>query len=98
MEYYNKIERLNIVLDITKKLKNYPGKNGGTVDLYKDDISFIEDYKKITNEYISQKVDEYNELKEYSGSFEFIELGKRIDYIFPVKKNKKPLFVIRFSE
>jgi len=90
MSEHSYVERLNIVLDIAKKLKNFEGKNGQIIDLYKNEISFIEDFKIITNKYIKEGI-------EFSGSFDFIEIGKRIDYIFPIDKSKKPLFVIRFS-
>jgi len=87
---YSYVERLNIILDIAKKLKNFEGKNGQIIDLYKDDISFIEDFKKISEIYIKQGI-------EQQGSFDFIEINKRVDYLFPTKKSQKPLFVIRFK-
>jgi hypothetical protein len=97
MSYYTKIEKLNIILDIAKKLKNFKGKNNQIVDLYKDEISFIEDFKNISNEYIKYTPLDNNDIKEFKGSFDFIEIGKRIDYIFPILKKEEPLFVIRFS-
>jgi len=97
MSYYTKIEKLNIILDIAKKLKNFKGKNNQIVDLYKDEISFIEDFKNISNEYIKYTPLDNNDIKEFKGSFDFIEIGKRIDYIFPILKKDEPLFVIRFS-
>jgi hypothetical protein len=97
MSFYTKEEKLNIILDIAKKLKNFKGKNNQIVDLYKDEISFIEDFKKISNEYIKYIPSDENNVKEFNGSFDFIELGKRIDYVFPILKKDKPLFVIRFS-
>ena len=97
MSYYTKVEKLNIVLDIAKKLKHFKGKNGQIVDLYRDDISFIEEFKTITNEYIKYEPLNDNPPKEFKGSFDFIEIGKRIDYIFPILKKDEPLFVIRFS-
>jgi len=50
---YDKTERLNIVLNIFKKLKNYKLKNGNTLNLYNENLcSFIKEFKKITNQYI----------------------------------------------
>ena len=41
--YNNKSDRLAIVLDIAKKLKNYKLKNGSTLNLYNHELcSFIE--------------------------------------------------------
>lgn len=86
---YSQTERLHIVLDIVKKLKNYKLNTGNTIDLYNATLcSFITDFKIITNKYI-------NEEKEYKGTLFFEEINKNIEYILPIKKNKKPLFVIK---
>ena len=89
--YYTKKERLEIVLDIAKKLKNFKCKNGEIMNLYDDCYSFIIEFKKICNDYVNQEDDK---VIEYKGELEFEEIGKRIEYMFPAK-NKKPLFVIR---
>lgn len=92
--YNNKSDRLAIVLDIAKKLKNYKLKNGSTLNLYNPELcSFIEEYKKITNEYIKQHEDD---IKDYKGALLFEEINKNIEYILPAKKSTAPLFVIRY--
>jgi len=92
--YNNKSDRLAIVLDIAKKLKNYKLKNGSTLNLYNHELcSFIEKYKKITNEYIKQDEDD---IKDYKGTLLFEEINKNIEYILPAKKSTAPLFVIRY--
>jgi hypothetical protein len=92
--YNNKAERLAIVLDIAKKLKNYKLKNGSTLNLYNPELcSFIEEYKKITNEYIKQ---DDSDVKDYRGSLLFEEINKNIEYILPAHKSTAPLFVIRY--
>ena len=92
--YNNKSDRLAIVLDIAKKLKNYKLKNGSTLNLYNPELcSFIEEYKKITNEYIKQHEDD---IKDYKGILLFEEINKNIEYILPAKKSTAPLFVIRY--
>lgn len=94
-EYNNKAERLAIVLDIAKKLKNYKLKNKSTINLYNSDLcSFIEDYKKITNAYIKQ---DENDIKDFKGTLKFEEINKNIEYILPAKKSTEPLFVIRYN-
>lgn len=86
---YSQSERLNIVLDIVKKLKNYKLHTGNTINLYNASLcSFITDFKIITNKYIKEE-------KEYKGTLYFEEINKTIEYILPINKNKKPLFVIK---
>lgn len=95
IKYNNKSERLAIVLDIARKLKNYKLKNGSTLNLYNPELcSFVEEYKKITNEYIKQD-DGY--IVDYKGTLLFEEINKNIEYILPAKKSDSPLFVIRYS-
>jgi hypothetical protein len=95
IKYNNKSERLSIVLDIFKKLKNYKLKNGSTLNLYNPELcSFVNEFKKITNEYIKQD-DDY--VVDYKGILLFAEINKNIEYILPAKKSDSPLFVIRYS-
>jgi len=95
IEYNNKSERLSIVLDIVKKLKNYKLKNGSTLNLYNPELcSFVNEFKKITNEYIKQNE---NYVIDYKGILLFEEINKNIEYILPAKKSDSPLFVIRYS-
>tara|TARA_B100000795_G_scaffold268098_1_gene254316 strand:+ start:2078 stop:2365 length:288 start_codon:yes stop_codon:yes gene_type:complete len=93
-DYNNKSDRLIIVLDIVKKLKNYKLKNGSTLNLYNNELcNFIEEFKKITNEYIKQSEED---IKDYKGTLLFDEINKNIEYILPAKKSTDPLFVIRY--
>ena len=93
--YYSQKERLEIVLNITNKLKNYELKNGKTINLYNENLcEFIKEFKEITNKYIKQ---DENNLKEFRGKLKFTEINKTIEYIFPIIKNIEPLFVIRMN-
>ena len=93
--YYSQKERLEIVLNITNKLKNYELKNGKTINLYNENLcEFIKELKEITNKYIKQ---DENNLKEFKGKLKFTEINKTIEYIFPIIKNIEPLFVIRMN-
>ena len=85
-------ERLEVILDIVKKLKFYVATNGSIINLYNDEYTFVQEFKKISNEYIQQ---DDNNVKEYKGTLLFEEIDRNIDYIFPSKNYKKPLFVIR---
>lgn len=93
--YYSRNERLEIVLNIVKKLKNYELKNGSTINLYNENLcEFIKEFKEITNNYIKQ---DDNNVKEFKGKMRFTEINKTIEYILPSNKNKEPLFVIRMN-
>jgi len=86
---YTEIERLNIVLDIIKKLKNF-NVNNEIIDLYKSNYSYYQDFKNITNIYIKDGITQ-------KGFIDFNEIGKKIEFNFPQKKYKNPLFVIRMK-
>ena len=73
--YYSQKERLEIVLNITNKLKNYELKNGKTIDLYNENLcEFIREFKEITNKYIKQ---DENNLKELKVKLKFTEIKKK---------------------
>jgi|LakMenE01Jun11ns_1017448.scaffolds.fasta_scaffold7734288_1 hypothetical protein len=95
IEKLSQKERLEIVLDIVKKLKFYVATNGSVIDLYNDEYTFIQEFKKISNEYIKQ--DDYLAL-DYRGLLLFEEINKEIEYLLPASKNKTPLFVIRMKK
>ena len=87
--YYSRNERLEIVLNIVKKLKNYELKNGSTINLYNENLcSFVKEFKEITKKYIKEG-------KKYEGTLYFEEINKNIKYILPINKNEEVLFVIR---
>lgn len=91
--FYNKIERLQIVLEIVNKLKNFKCKNNTIINLYDDNLcSFIGELKEIFNNYIKQ---DENKLIDYKGNLYFEEIDKKIEYFLPCRKNKKSLFVIK---
>ena len=88
-----KIERLQIVLEIVNKLKNFKCKNNAIINLYDDNLcSFIGELKEIFNNYIKQ---DETKLMDYKGTLYFEEIDKKIEYFLPCRKNKKSLFVIR---
>ena len=92
MEYsnnYTKEERLKIIIDIINNLKNF-NLNNEIINLYNENYSFINEFKIITRRYISEGSKE-------KGFLEFVEIDKKIEYHFPVKNYKKPLFVIRMK-
>lgn len=87
MEYLSKSEKLEIVLNIVKKLRAFEGPHGA-VNLYNDEYSFVPEIKKVFKEYLDSD-------KPVKGTLEFKEIGKLIEYRLPITNTKKPLFVIR---
>lgn len=95
MVFLSKKERLQIVLDIVNKLKNFKLKNGNTINLYNEELcDFIKEFKQICNNYIKQEDDNVNEFK---GILNFVEINKKIEYKLPNKNINDALFVIRIS-
>ena len=94
-KYRSQIDRINVVLDIVKQLKNYPTLNTGPVDLYKEEYVYVQRLKKIFSDYIKQPQDD---LKQFKGVVFFEETVKRdAEYILPILKSQEPLFVIRMK-
>ena len=94
-KYRSQIDRINVVLDIVKQLKNYPTQNMGPVDLYKDEYVYVQKLKRIFTDYIKQPQDD---LKQFKGAVFFEETVKRdAEYILPILKSQEPLFVIRMK-
>lgn len=95
MVFLSKKERLKIVLDIVNKLKNFKLKNGNTINLYNEELcDFIKDFKIICNNYIKQEEDN---VKEFKGTLNFVEINKKIEYKLPNKNVNDALFVIRIT-
>ena len=91
--FYTKMERLQIVLEIVNKLKNYRCTNNTIIDLYNENLcQFITELKQIFDKYIKQ---EEPDLIDYKGILYFEEINKNLEYFLPCRKNEKSLFVIR---
>jgi len=81
------MERLQIVLQIVNKLKNFHCTN-----LYNENLCyFITKLQQIFDKYIK---DEQN-LNDYKGILYFEEINKNIEYFLPCRKDAEPLFVIK---
>lgn len=98
MGKYTRLERLQIVLDITNKLKNFPTSSGiGTLDLYNMESNAIHELKEVFKQYINQNTNQNeNGSIGYSGKIYFDEIKRTIEYILPIKNNVKPVFVLRY--
>lgn len=92
--FRNTRERLQTVLDIAKKLRNFPSTDGSrTVDLYNESFPAIAQLKKVFNEYIR------NEHRDsVAGKIRFPEIHKTIEYILPAKSVIEPVFVLRATK
>ena len=89
-EYKTKGEKVKIVVDIAKKLSNFPRSDNPelSINLYNDVYEPISELKEIFKRYIEQK-------QSISGKLDFPEINKVIEYILPVGKHIDPLFVLR---
>ena len=91
MDNYTQQEKVSICFEIAKQLKEFQNDKGEKVNLFNEIYTFVPQLKKIFNDYIHG--DTY-----FKGSLDFVEIGKKIDYHFPLTKNHKPLFVIRIKK
>ena len=91
----NKNERLTIVLDIVKKLKSFYSSEHTIIDLYNPQFPTIINLKSIFNEYINQDDSHPSLIYGLNGTLEFPEINKKIIYTLPVKKDSKPIFILR---
>lgn len=87
--HYSQEERIQIVINIVKQLTNY-STNKGAVNLYNDSFSYVGVFKKICNDYIKNDQD-------YTGTLEFVEIGKKIKYYLPIDKKNKSYFIIKMK-
>jgi hypothetical protein len=87
---YSASEKIEIVLDIINKLKNFKGKNKTKINLYNDNYSFVPEFRKICNDYIRST-------NEYRGTLRFEEIDRNVEYYLPVRKKDKAVFVIKIN-
>ena len=90
MDHYTQKEKVEICVDIAKKLKFYQNENGEPVNLFNENYTFVPKLKKIFADYIKEN-------KIFSGKLEFEEIGKQIKYEFPISRKKKAVFVIKIK-
>lgn len=101
MNKRTKSERLEIVISISKRLKNFPKinylktDNDIYMDLYNSDYIAIKKIKEIFKEYINQDDTKPELLSSMNGTIRFPELNRKIEYILPINKQREPVFVIR---
>lgn len=89
----NKQERLKIVLEICKKLRDFPTSTGTTIDLYNGHYDAIHKIKEVFTEYVNQ--DDSKHLIGFSGKIDFPEIGRKIEYVLPIQNSVNSLFVFR---
>jgi hypothetical protein len=91
--FYTKEERMGIVMETVKCMKQFRSKNGKIVDLYNENMfCFVKDLKKIFNEYVKQ--DDVS-VVEFAGTIDFEEVDKIVEYKFPANRGVEPVFMIR---
>lgn len=91
----NKQERVEVVLEICRKLREFPTYIGTTIDLYNSYYDAIHEIKAVFNQYVNQDDSQPKRLNGFSGKIYFPELGRTIEYILPIKRGVNSLFVFR---
>lgn len=86
---YSKSDKVRFIVDIVKGLKTFPAVNGGTIDIYKDEWSYVEKFKEISQKWIN------GEDVKFNGFLYFEEINKYFEYDFPISDDVEPLFVLR---
>ena len=86
---YSKDDKVRFIVDIVKRLKTFPAVNGGTIDIYNDEWSYVGEFKKITKRWINEEDVQFN------GFLHFEEINKYFEYNFPISDDIEPLFVLR---
>ncbi len=90
-EFYTQEEKVSICSNIAIQLKEFENAKGEKVNLFNNEYSFVPQLKKIFNDYIHGNL-------FFKGTLDFVEIGKKIDYRFPLTKKETPLFVIRIKK
>jgi hypothetical protein len=91
----NRAERVDLVVYLAKLLKNYPVQPGQYIDLYNSDFPGIKDLKQKFTNYINQNDSDPKLLIGDSGKIPLPEMGRKIEYILPIKKSARPFLVFR---
>jgi hypothetical protein len=91
----NRAERVELVVYLATLLKNYPVQHGQHLDLYNSEFPAIKDLKKQFTEFINQDDSNPKLLIGASGKVPFPEMGRKIEYILPIKKSARPFLVFR---
>lgn len=88
----NRAERVELVVYLAKLLKNYPVQHGQHLDLYNSEFHAIKELKEQFAKFINQ---DDSDPVGASGKVPFPEMGRKIEYILPIKKNARPFLVFR---
>ena len=91
MSVYNSVERERIVSIAMEKLDKYINNSGLFLPIEKNNLSFMEYFKKQCHLYI---YDNNININEYGGVLQFSEINKKIHYILPIYNNFPLLFRI----
>lgn len=88
MVCYTREEKVKHIIEIVKKLKNYPTNNGDTMNIYNDDYSFVKKLKDISFVWITNN-------KDFNGLLYFEEIDKYFRYHFPNNNTEKVIFSLQ---
>jgi hypothetical protein len=82
-------------MDIIQKLRNFYSSNNTIVNIYNTEFPTIVKLKTIFDEYINQDDSHPSLIYGLNGSLDFPEINRKIIYTLPVKKDSKPIFILR---
>ncbi|NDC94798.1 hypothetical protein EB077_05790 [bacterium] len=97
----NKQERLQIVLDICKKLKNFPKSTymqsdpHPFLDLYNSEYPAMQQLKNVFSKFVNQDDHQPDLLCGFSGKIKIPQLNKSVQYVLPIKCNVEATCVVR---
>jgi CCR4-NOT transcriptional regulation complex NOT5 subunit len=96
-----KQERLDIVLNIVKQLKEFPKSHPSQgeipfVNLYNIEYGAIRELKDIFTRYVQQDDSKPKELIGFSGKIYFEEINRYIEYILPIKKHNQYILSLNY--
>jgi len=84
-------ERIELLAPIITKLENFPTKTGTTINLYATDYPATQKLREIFTRYIEQD----GGMSGECGKIPFPEMGRKIEYLLPIRRGVSPLFVFK---
>lgn len=89
--FLSREERIELARPIITRLENFPTKTGTTINLYAMEYPATRRLREIFTRYIEQTGGMSGEY----GKISFPEMGRKIEYLLPIRRGVKPLFVLK---
>jgi hypothetical protein len=92
MKTKSKQERLNIVLNIRRRLANFTTSTFESINLWDTEFPAIKTLKEIFKEYVNQQGDH---MTGFSGKIQFPEIKRVIVYKLPISEHAKEEILLK---